>query len=233
MTTHFSFDEFKLVEDTTNITISSFNPLRFSHYMRFIFAPTLCFQFDYPTTESIRISYVVKRTIELVLCNLLLVQLAEENCFPTLIEAMKQFQSDYMSLLWTTLKFAIPTATLQFLCLYTVFYSYLNLAAELTKFADRRFQLDWWNYNGDLVQFWSKFNVPLHTYIKRHLQTTFEGLKQKKLRYQISYIVISTTLCGAIYELIYIGLFNQLTACPFLITWVNMPLLIASRSKLY
>ena len=91
MTTHFSFDEFKLVEDTTNITISSFNPLRFSHYMRFIFAPTLCFQFDYPTTESIRISYVVKRTIELVLCNLLLVQLAEENCFPTLIEAMKQF----------------------------------------------------------------------------------------------------------------------------------------------
>ena len=39
----------------------------FKHLMYFIAAPTLCFQLHYPRTNKIRVSFIVKRTLEFVL----------------------------------------------------------------------------------------------------------------------------------------------------------------------
>ena len=101
--------------------------------MRYIFAPTCCYQNVYPTTPTVRLTFVLKRIIELVFCNLLIVHIAYQHCLPVAIDAMPHFENrDYMRILLSTLEVAVPAAYIWLLIFYTLFHSYMNLMAELT-----------------------------------------------------------------------------------------------------
>ena len=43
--------------------------LWFAHFVRYMCAPTCCYQHVYPSTKSISVSYLLKRLIEFLLCN--------------------------------------------------------------------------------------------------------------------------------------------------------------------
>ena len=49
--------------------------LRFSHYLRYLCAPTCCYQHIYPSTDAISVSYLLKRVFEFALCNFILAYL--------------------------------------------------------------------------------------------------------------------------------------------------------------
>lgn len=55
-------------------------------------------------------------------------------------------------------------------CFYILFHSYLNLVAELTRFADRNFYNDWWNAS-NTDTYWQKWNQPVHSWGLRHIYT--------------------------------------------------------------
>ena len=55
-------------EGTFAIAIRYPNNLSVTHYLRFIFAPTCCYQHVYPTSPNIRIGYLFKRVMEVALC---------------------------------------------------------------------------------------------------------------------------------------------------------------------
>ena len=64
---------------------------------------------------------------------------------------------NYVQIFLQTLKMSISAGYCWLLFFYCLFHSYLNLIAELTMFADRRFYSDWWNA-GDLAEYWKKWN---------------------------------------------------------------------------
>ena len=52
---------------------------------------------------------------------------------------------DNKKILVQTLHFAVPAAYIWLSQFYLIFHTFLNLLAEITMFADRRFYSDWWN----------------------------------------------------------------------------------------
>ena len=125
---HFNIEKEKMA-----LAASYPDNLRLGHFIRFIFAPTCCYQDVYPTSPRIRPAYVAKRLIEIVLCNLLMVHLAYQHCLPIGNEAIPWFEQwNYTRILISTLHMAIPAAYLWLLMFYSLFHGYLNLLAELT-----------------------------------------------------------------------------------------------------
>jgi diacylglycerol O-acyltransferase-1 len=51
---------------------------------------------------------------------------------------------------------------------YLVFHSVLNTVGEIMQFADRNFYSDWWNAK-NVIEFWKKWNLPVHGWCLRHL----------------------------------------------------------------
>ena len=59
-------------------------------------------------------------------------------------------------------RLSIPTIIVWLLGFYAMLHCFLNGVAELTRFADRQFYLDWWNAPS-LDIFWRKWNIPVHS----------------------------------------------------------------------
>ena len=55
-------------ERTMAIALQYPENLCLRHYLRFLIAPTCCYQFIYPTSSSVRIGYLLKRVVEFALC---------------------------------------------------------------------------------------------------------------------------------------------------------------------
>ena len=51
---------------------------------------------------------------------------------------------------------------------FCIFHSTLNALAEITHFADRKFYEAWWN-SGSVGTYWRLWNLPVHSYFKRHI----------------------------------------------------------------
>ena len=51
---------------------------------------------------------------------------------------------------------------------YLVFFSLFNSLAELCRFADRTFYLDWWS-SPTIDQFWRRWNLPVYRWCSAHL----------------------------------------------------------------
>ena len=77
-------------------------------------------------------------------------------------------RKEYLKVFSLTLKIAVPAAYFWLSVFYMLFHSYLNLWAELTYFADRRFYSDWWNAP-NLTVYWRKWNAPIHNFLHRHI----------------------------------------------------------------
>ncbi|KAH9361363.1 hypothetical protein HPB48_020257 [Haemaphysalis longicornis] len=115
----------------------------------FIFAPTLCYELNFPRSSRIRKRFLFRRFLES-----LILALAQQWIVPIMENSLKPFQ--------------VPNILIWLLAFYWFFHSTLNTFAELLRFADREFYRDWWN--ADTVQyFWQNWNIPVHRWCLRHL----------------------------------------------------------------
>ena len=55
------------------------NNLRIWHYLRYLAAPTCCYQLTYPTSPRIRWGHVFKHFIEFALCNILVLYILTQH----------------------------------------------------------------------------------------------------------------------------------------------------------
>ena len=109
-------------------------------------------------TKRISRTFVLKRLMELLIGNVFLVYLTLQHIIPISEDARGPIRrGEWQQILSYTLKMAVPAAYFWLTMFYSVFHSYLNLFAELTRFGDRRFYSDWWNAN-DLGEYWRKWN---------------------------------------------------------------------------
>lgn len=145
----------------TNLTISNL--------VYFWWSPTLVYQPVYPRTSHIRISFIARQLIELTICLILIWLLTSQYALPTLENSLAHAQD--MNLILTmerTMKLATVSIIIWLLGFFCLFQSFLNLLAELTRFADRDFYQDWWN-SGSLGSYWKLWNKPVSNYFRRHL----------------------------------------------------------------
>lgn len=132
--------------ESSNIT-NVYKPTLYQ-ILYFSIAPTLIYQTSYPRTKRIRIRFCIRRAIEALFCLSLQVIIVEQYILPTIKNTLPYMSAgdynSYLVIAERTLKLSIPNAICWLLMFYTVFHSLLNLLAELIRFGDRQFYLEWY-----------------------------------------------------------------------------------------
>lgn len=134
----------------------------------FVFAPTLCYELNFPRSESIRMGFLLRRLFEMLLLTQLLVGLTQQWMVPIIRSSMKPLQEmDYTRMTERLLRLAVPNHLLWLIFFYSFFHSSMNFMAELLRFGDREFYRDWWN-SETITYFWQNWNIPVHKWCLRH-----------------------------------------------------------------
>ncbi|CAB1320490.1 unnamed protein product, partial [Coregonus sp. 'balchen'] len=121
----------------------------------FVFAPTLCYELNFPRSPRIRKSFLLRRLFEMWIV-------------PTIQNSMKPFQDmDFSRMMERMLKLAVPNHLIWLIFFYWFFHSSMNFVAELMRFGDREFYRDWWN-SETVTYFWANWNIPVHKWCLRH-----------------------------------------------------------------
>ncbi|KAJ2664054.1 hypothetical protein IWW48_001066 [Coemansia sp. RSA 1200] len=136
----------------------------------FWLAPTLCYQPSYPRVPGpISKSFLAKRIAEFVILAIAMYVVIQQYAVPTLVGSVRAIDAgNAFRLSERVLKLSVISATVWFLGFYAIFHAGLNALAEVLRFADRAFYLDWWN-SVDLAAYWREWNLPIHYFCKRHI----------------------------------------------------------------
>uniref|UniRef100_A0A3Q2Z2D7 O-acyltransferase n=1 Tax=Hippocampus comes TaxID=109280 RepID=A0A3Q2Z2D7_HIPCM len=118
----------------------------------FAFAPTLCYELNFPRSPKIRMSFLLRRLFEMVRRYLIHLSLID---------------MDLSRMTERLLRLAVPNHLLWLMFFYWFFHSSLNFTAELLRFGDRQFYKDWWN-SESVTYFWQNWNIPVHKWCLRH-----------------------------------------------------------------
>uniref|UniRef100_A0A7N8YBC2 Diacylglycerol O-acyltransferase 1b n=1 Tax=Mastacembelus armatus TaxID=205130 RepID=A0A7N8YBC2_9TELE len=125
----------------------------------FVFAPTLCYELNFPRSPKIRMSFLLRRLFEMsgTKIKLALVWFS-----------MKPLEDmDLSRMTERLLRLAVPNHLLWLMFFYWFFHSSMNFTAELLCFGDRQFYKDWWNAE-TVSYFWQNWNIPVHKWCLRH-----------------------------------------------------------------
>ncbi|XP_077447292.1 diacylglycerol O-acyltransferase 1a [Stigmatopora argus] len=134
----------------------------------FVFAPTLCYQLNFPRSPRIRKRFLLRRLFEMLFFMQLLVGLIQQWMVPTIQNSMKPFQEmNFSRMVERLLKLAVPNHLIWLIFFYWFFHSSMNFVAELLQFGDREFYRDWWN-SESVTYFWANWNIPVHKWCLRH-----------------------------------------------------------------
>lgn len=152
----------------------------FSHYLYFLFAPTLIYCDEYPrTNRSIRWGAVIMGFLEIII-SVFIYSVTLEN---TYVYYLKDYGTTNYTLL-DIVTIMVECSFFGFILLILFFFSchsYFNSTAELMKFSDRLFYQDWWTAESieEFLRKWSYFVYEwLHIYIYRDChEIIFPGRK--------------------------------------------------------
>lgn len=149
------------------VTYSKNLNLQDLHY--FMFAPTLCYELNFPRSSRIRKSFLFKRFVEMLFLWQVILALIQQWLEPIIKNSMKPLsEMDVKRSIERLLKLAIPNHIIWLIAFYWFFHSCLNVVAEILQFGDREFYRDWWN-SESVGYFWKNWNIPVHKWASRHL----------------------------------------------------------------
>ncbi|CAI8022137.1 Diacylglycerol O-acyltransferase 1, partial [Geodia barretti] len=151
----------KLVEYPDNLYLSDL--------LYFCWAPTLCYELNFPRNPRIRKVFLLRRILEAVFLLHVVLAIFQQWLMPTALNSLEPFRDmDYTRMLERLLLLALPNHVFWLLFFYFFFHSCMNLVGELLRFADREFYGDWWN-SDSIQQFWKMWNIPVHRWAIRHI----------------------------------------------------------------
>ncbi|KAM9813423.1 sterol O-acyltransferase 2 [Neosynchiropus ocellatus] len=151
-----------------------------STYLYFLFAPTLIYRESYPRNRNVRWNYVAV-TLGMICGSLfyayfILVRL----CIPVFRPESKQPLSERKMIL-SIFHSILPGIMLLLLCFFAFLHCWLNLFAELLRFADRMFYKDWWN-STSFANYYRTWNVVVHDWLYYYGYRDFLWLSGRRFR---------------------------------------------------
>ncbi|XP_008321829.1 diacylglycerol O-acyltransferase 1-like [Cynoglossus semilaevis] len=142
--------------------------LTFRDMYYFVFAPTLCYELNFPRSPKIRMSFRLRRLVGMLFFIQMLVALTQQWMIPIIQSSMKPLEDmDLSRMTERLLRLAVPNHLLWLIFFYWFFHSSMNFTAELLRFGDRQFYKDWWN-SETVTYFWQNWNIPVHKWCLRH-----------------------------------------------------------------
>uniref|UniRef100_A0A3Q3A8Y8 O-acyltransferase n=1 Tax=Kryptolebias marmoratus TaxID=37003 RepID=A0A3Q3A8Y8_KRYMA len=119
----------------------------------FVFAPTLCYELNFPRSPKVRKRFLLRRLFFFFPLFQWMIPIIQSSMKP--LEVRGQNNPD------------VPNHLLWLMFFYSFFHSSLNFTAELLRFGDRQFYKDWWN-SESVTYFWQNWNIPVHKWCLRH-----------------------------------------------------------------
>ncbi|EZG46769.1 O-acyltransferase [Gregarina niphandrodes] len=185
---HHTLHDLRLIilSDTTSLTdIIPFDDERASylhypyslslkHFVVYLIAPTLCFQFNYPRRKDRDWQKIGKAALQLAFSLILLKIIYEqyvtkvlENTF-TLRYGGEDGMKMVLHMVERLMKLSIPTLYCWLLMFLSFFHYWMMFLAEITRFEDQQFYREWWNATS-LEEYWRRWNLPVHHFCIRHV----------------------------------------------------------------
>ena len=131
-------------------------------YITFVRIPSLVFEIEFPRTKSINYAYVAQEYgggLLICLCMYLIIQ----RFISPQLEKITTY--DWYEIM---IHLTVPSLIIWMMLFYCVFHSFMNGTAELVRYADREFYLDWWNATS-VSQYWKLWNRPVFKFMSRHI----------------------------------------------------------------
>lgn len=142
-----------------------------SHYIYFLFAPTLIYRENYPRSSTIRWQFVFQMFGQVLACMLYVYYVIIRFCIPLFsnLDRNTITLSIFVSTLFSSI---LPGSLFLLLGFYGFLHCWLNGFAELLRFADRMFYKDWWNSTSFAI-YYRTWNVVvqdwLYIYVYREI----------------------------------------------------------------
>lgn len=153
--------------EEVEITMSNGVPIPpFSHYIYFLFAPTLVYRSSYPRTPYIRWRIVGINLLQMGLCIVYTYFIFARFCFSYFANfgRSEQFSFTMGQLITSSFGCMLPGALLLLINFYALLHCWLNAFAELLRFGDRLFYKDWWN-SVTFSAYYRSWNVVVHDWL--------------------------------------------------------------------
>lgn len=190
-----------------------------SNLVYFLCMPCLCYQYKYPQTASIRKKYVIWYLFQFLLCLFIYILISVQETIPIIVNSFKYIDNkEYPNLFERILKLSIPNVYSWIILFYAFFHCWMNLLAELTRFADRTFYKDWWN-SLYLDEYWRKWNIPTHYWMMRHI---YNPLRRRKFS-KVFCVGVTFFVSGVVHEYVISGGLGYFSVWAFLCMFLNFP----------
>ncbi|SPO29196.1 related to acyl-CoA sterol acyltransferase [Ustilago trichophora] len=192
--------------------------ISYANFWDYLLVPTLVYELSYPRLKTIRPLYVLEKTLATFGTFLVIYVITEHWIMPFTPTADTPF-------LRTFLQLAVPMMINYLLIFYIMFECICNGFAELTRFADREFYLDWWNATSMDV-FSRKWNKPVHSFLLRHVYASTIaawGLSKSMAMF------LTFLLSSLVHELVMAIVSGKIRFYLFAAQMVQLPLIIISQ----
>jgi sterol O-acyltransferase len=200
------------------------------NYIDYLFCPTLCYELEYPRTDSINWLELFFKSLAVFGCIFLMTVTSEEFILPVLDISAKELQattsfSDGALVLAETISRLLFPFMVMFLLVFLVIFEYiLNAFAEITRFADRQFYADWWN-SCDWLEFSREWNKPVHHFFRRHVYSASRIHLSRPMATIITFLISALA-----HELVMGCITKKLRGYGAIAMMLQMPIVMVQRS---
>ena len=195
----------------------------------FWFAPTLTYQIAFPRAPFIQWRKVLRLSLQLFVCVILILFLCAQIVVPNLINLVRDLDiskgevrvhviGDYL------LRMSIASTYIWLLGFFAFFHCFMNITAELLRFGDRIFYRDWWNAS-EVSAYWRLWNMPVHYWLVRHVYFPCVRLGLKKKGATFAVFLLSAVL----HEVLISVPCHMIRAWSFLAMLGQIPLIIITK----
>uniref|UniRef100_A0A182Y201 O-acyltransferase n=1 Tax=Anopheles stephensi TaxID=30069 RepID=A0A182Y201_ANOST len=143
----------------------------FSTYVYFLFVPTLIYRDEYPRTRQIRWRVVARHSLE-VLAVVFYISFILERFLTPMFENFGKAEISPGTFVLTIFSSMLPGTLFVLTFFYSSLHACMNVAAELTRFADRMFYRDWWN-ESTFAGYIRSWNVVVHDWLYTYVYKDF------------------------------------------------------------
>lgn len=205
--------------------------LTWSNYIDYLLCPTLCYELEYPRNESIDWQNLISKIIAVFGCIFLLTIISEEFILPILAGSSARLASqpsatETLLILAESVSWLLFPFMLTFLLVFLVIFEYvLGAFAEITHFADRHFYSDWWN-STDWMEFSREWNVPVYSFLRRHVYSASRSHVGKPLATVITFLISAVG-----HEIVMACITKKLRGYGFVCQMLQLPIVVLQRTK--
>ncbi|XP_078263753.1 sterol O-acyltransferase 1 isoform X2 [Rhinoraja longicauda] len=205
-------------------------PPQFSHYLYFLFAPTLIYRDSYPRNPTIRWSYVATKFAQVLGCLFYAYYIFMRLCIP-LFRNISREPFSLKVLVLCIFNSILPGVLVLFLAFFAFLHCWLNAFAEMLRFADRMFYKDWWN-STSFANYYRTWNVVVHDWLYYYAYKDFLWLFTHRFRAAAMLSVFTVSAVVHEYVLaVCFGFFYPVLFCLFMCFGMAFNFVLHDRRK--